>query len=137
MNKLTSILLVDDDTTTNFVNQMLLEDLDVTEEVLIACNGKEALETIDQQCQKGNCPQLILLDINMPVMNGFEFLEAYKQLDLSYKQSVMIVMLTTSMNPADMDRLGKMPIRGVLNKPLTAETFKRILGETFSGRPIG
>ncbi len=130
MNKLTSILLVDDDTTTNFVNQMLLEDLDVTEKVLIACNGKEALEIINQQCQKGKCPQLILLDINMPVMNGFEFLEAYKQLDLNYKQSVMIVMLTTSMNPADMDRLGKMPVKGILNKPLTAETFKTLLAET-------
>ena len=70
MNKLSCILLVDDDDTTNFVNQMLLEDLGVVQQVLVAENGWQALQLIKQQWGKDNCPQPILLDINMPEMNG-------------------------------------------------------------------
>lgn len=117
MNKLSCILLVDDDQTTNFTNQLLLEDLELTDKILVAHNGKEAIEVIKQACADEYCPQLILLDINMPVMNGFEFLEAYERLDLAHKQSVVIVMLTTSMNPKGMARLKQVQIKNVLNKP--------------------
>lgn len=72
MQKLTSTLLVDDDETTNFVNEMLLKDMGVTEQILTAHNGQEALELILERCENNECPSLILLDINMPVMNGFE-----------------------------------------------------------------
>ncbi len=132
MNKLNCILLVDDDDTTNFVNELLLEDLKVTKEVCVTRNGEEALQMIGQECGENNCPQLVLLDINMPVMNGFEFLEAYNELDFSHKQSVVIVMLTTSMNPADVDRLQKLPIQGVVNKPLTKEKIQELLRQHFN-----
>lgn len=132
MNKISCTLLVDDDDTTNFVNQMLLEDLEVTDKVLIAHNGKEALELIKGQCEQSTCPELILLDINMPVMNGFEFLQAYEELDFNHKQSVVIVMLTTSMNSLDMDRLQEVPIKGFLNKPLTGEMVKDLLKQHFN-----
>ena len=131
MEKLTSVLLVDDDETTNFVNEMLLEDLDVTQQILVAHNGQEALEVIQQRCQEGLCPRLILLDINMPVMNGFEFLEAYEQLDFPNKQSVVIVMLTTSLNPKDVDRLRSLPNHGFLNKPLKRETINALFQAHF------
>jgi CheY-like chemotaxis protein len=131
MNKLRSVLLVDDDQTTNFVNQLLLEDLEVSGQVLVSVNGREAINLIRQQCVNGDCPQLILLDINMPVMNGFEFLEAYKEMDLACKQSVVIIMLTTSMNPVDVERLREMPVNGLLNKPLTEEKVRELLRQHF------
>lgn len=131
MSKLSSILLVDDDDTTNFVNQMLLEDMEVADQILTATNGQEALSVIKRQCAQGCCPSLVLLDINMPVMNGFEFLEAYEQLDLDNKQSVVVVMLTTSLNPKDLERLGDLPNRGFLNKPLTADMVKQLLQTHF------
>ena len=131
MNKLTTTLLVDDDETTNFVNQMLLEDMGVTEDVLVANNGQEALELVRQRCQEGLCPELILLDINMPVMNGFEFLEEYEQLSFPNKQSVVVVMLTTSLNPQDMNRLRDLPNEGFLNKPLNEKMVKELLREHF------
>jgi len=127
MDKINCILLVDDDETTNFVNQLMLEHMEVTDQVLVAYNGREALTLIQQQC----CPTLILLDINMPVMNGFEFMEAYEQLELPHKQSVVVVMLTTSLNPKDMERLKEMSIQGVLNKPLTEEMVQMMLRQHF------
>jgi CheY-like chemotaxis protein len=101
--------------------------MEVTDQVLFAYNGREALTLIQQQC----CPTLILLDINMPVMNGFEFMEAYDQLELPHKQSVVVVMLTTSLNPKNMERLEEMLIQGVLNKPLTEEMVRMMLRQHF------
>lgn len=127
MSKLNCILLVDDDDTTNFVNQMLLEDLKVTQQVLISTNGWEALQLIKQQWSEGDCPTLILLDLNMPEMDGFEFLEAYEDLQFEQKQLFVILVLTTSMNPGDFERLGKAPIKGIINKPLTEEKLQDLL----------
>lgn len=132
MDKIKCTLLIDDDQTTNFVNQLLLEDLQVSEQVLVALNGKEALDLIRRQCEDGCCPELILLDLNMPVMNGFEFLKAYEKLEFAHKQSVVIVMLTTSMNPGDVALLGEFPTQGLLNKPLTPEMVQQLLKQHFN-----
>ncbi len=132
MDKIRCILLVDDDPITNFANQLLLEDLAVAEQVIVARDGREALQRIRQQGEREPGPELILLDINMPVMNGFEFLEAYAGLDVAQQQSVVILMLTTSMNPGDMERLHQTPIRGFLNKPLTEEMVRELLRRHFN-----
>jgi CheY-like chemotaxis protein len=104
--------------------------------VLIAYNGKEALELIHNACESALCPELILLDINMPVMNGFEFLKAYQGLEFPHKQSVVIVMLTTSLNPQDMEQIDELPlkIKGNLNKPLTEEMVRNLLHTHFQGK---
>ncbi|QHT65304.1 response regulator [Rhodocytophaga rosea] len=133
MEKIKCILLVDDDPTTNFVNETLLEDLQVSEQVLIAYNGKEALKLIQNECESDLCPELILLDINMPVMNGFEFLKAYQRLEFAHKQSVVIVMLTTSLNPGDIKQIDELPlkIKGFLNKPLTEQMVRNLFQKHF------
>lgn len=79
MPKLSCVLLVDDDPTTNFLNKLLLQRMEVAEQLLVAENGREALRTLTQTCLLAEapvCPALILLDVNMPIMNGFAFLEA-------------------------------------------------------------
>ncbi len=124
MLPLPSVLLVDDDPTTNFLNKLLLTRMGVAQQVLVAENGEQALRTLGQACQsRANpaCPRLILLDMNMPVLNGLGFLEAYRQLPLAQQQPIVIVMLTTSLHPADLDRARQLPIAGFLNKPLTRE----------------
>ncbi len=131
MKKISCALLIDDDTTTNYINQMLLDDMGAASQVLIATNGAEALKVLQQHCQENTCPELILLDLNMPVMNGIEFLEAYVELELGGKQSVIIVVLTTSMHPLDLEKLKNFPIRGILNKPLSQEHIKGLMEECF------
>jgi CheY-like chemotaxis protein len=122
------ILLVDDDETTNFIHQSLLEDLGVRDKILVSNNGREALDAIQQeQAKDTHNPMLILLDLNMPVMNGFEFLEAYQQSEEALKQSVAIVILTTSLNPRDIHRVKDMGVADYLNKPLSGEKLKEVL----------
>ena len=133
MLRLSSILLVDDNPTTNFLNQALIEQANIASTVLVAENGHEALHLLDQSCQPGNptCPVLILLDVNMPVMNGFEFLDAYVQLPPAQHQA-KVVMLTTSMLPRDLERMRQLPVAGILDKPLTTEKLKLLMVQHFA-----
>ena len=70
----------------------------------------------------------------MPVMDGFAFLAAYDQLPLPLKQAIIIVMLTTSLHPQDVDRVQKLNIAGFLNKPLTADKINEVLQNHFDRR---
>ena len=132
--KLPCTLLVDDDPTTNYLNRKLLERMDFTDHILVAMNGQEALQALDQHCQADSqmCPALLFLDVNMPLMNGFDFLTAYQKLPLAERQAVVIVMLTTSVHPRDMQRLEQLPIAGFLSKPLTEAKVKQVLADNFS-----
>jgi len=67
----------------------------------------------------------------MPVMNGIEFLEAYAQLDRIQQQAIVIVMLTTSLLPQDLEHVQQLPVAGILNKPLTKEKVQGLLAQYF------
>jgi len=134
MPALTSILLVDDDSTTNFLNKLLLTRMEVAEQVLVAENGEQALRLLDQTCRAPvdtACPRLILLDMNMPVLNGLGFLEAYTQMTLAQQPPIIIIMLTTSLHPDDLLKAQQLPINGFMSKPLTREKVADLLAQYF------
>lgn len=131
-------LLVDDDPTTNYLNRKLLQRLAVTVQVREALNGQEALALLATSCttpEAPACPTLIFLDINMPVMGGFEFLETYQQQPLT-QHPIIIIMLTTSLHPADVQRANRLPVAGFLTKPLTAEKIQQVLADHFPPHPV-
>ena len=82
MKRLKKILLIDDDEITCFLEKSLLEDLEVAEEIVCIDGGHEALEYIQECLRSGSSPSLIFLDINMPGMDGFEFLERLDSLEV-------------------------------------------------------
>lgn len=130
--KIESVLLVDDDSITNFINERLIKKLNITEEVKISVNGREALKYIHEASQSSSCPELIFLDINMPVMNGLEFLQSYSQGSYCEKKPIIII-LSSSSNRHDFDELNKYPsVCGFVDKPLTEEKVKFILKEYFA-----
>jgi len=134
MPKIPAVLLVDDDPTTNFLNKKLLLRLGVTDNIRVALNGQEALHEVRDHCreQPTDCPVLVFLDLNMPVMNGIQFLEAYQQLPVEEQQAVVVVMLTSSVNPRDQQRAQELPIAGYLDKPLTQQQVERVLAQYFA-----
>lgn len=134
MPALRCVLLVDDDPTTNYLNHKLLTQLNVADQVLMALNGREALAAVHTHCQPASatCPNLILLDVNMPLMSGFEFLAAYRQLPVAQQQATVVVMLTTSLHPRDVTRAQQLAIDGFLTKPLTAAKVQEIMQAHFA-----
>jgi CheY-like chemotaxis protein len=130
MKKLKCILLVDDNDADNNYHRIVIEEMEIVEHIEIAMNGFDALKYL----RDGNHapPELIFLDINMPAMNGWEFLEEYKELDESRKARMTIIMLTTSNNPEDRKRAERInEITAFTVKPLTDEALRKILTENF------
>lgn len=130
--KLGSVLLIDDDAATNFINSHLLKKLDCAEDITIRENGQEAIEYLKESYDAGKTTDLIFLDINMPRMNGWEFLEAYRHIRHPEGQRTVIVMLTTS--PLLEDQLKATAIAFVAefrNKPLNKDMIRGILQRHF------
>ncbi len=138
-NSLKSILLVDDDDATLLINKMVLKKAGLGNLVINTANdGGEAIdyikEAFNDNGEKTPIPDLLFLDINMPAIDGWDFLEEYKQLPKDQQDKTKIVMLTTSMNPDDEKRaLSTEEVDKFLRKPLTIEAIKEIVSEYFSG----
>ena len=138
MKKINSVLLIDDDMATNFISKMLIKKAGITEHIETTLNGQQALDylTNSGKYEKSDGifpqPMLILLDINMPVMDGWEFAEAFSKLNENQKGKVIIVMLTSSLNPDDKERASNLPaISGFQNKALTMEGLSSIMNTFF------
>ncbi len=131
--KLNCVLLIDDDEPTNYFSRMILERCECTEKVTLTQGGEAALRYLEAPTPP--CPELIFLDINMPAMNGWEFLDKYRELDDVQKGKIVIVMLTTSLNPDDKDKAAGIPeISGFASKPLTPKKLTEILLKHFPER---
>jgi CheY-like chemotaxis protein len=133
MQKIKSVLLVDDDSINNFINERLINKLELANKVNIAANGEEALAFLKDHIDGSDTsvPQLILLDINMPVMDGFEFLKEYEKLNFPDKKNIVITMLTTSTNPGDMEKFNNSGVSSYINKPLTEPKLLDIMKKHF------
>lgn len=121
-------LLVDDSPASLFLQQRLLERLKAASSIATANNGSTALAKLPPQAPSTECPDIILLDMQMPVMSGLEFLEHYqRRLPLSHPVSVFVLSANTDLSDADLERLQHLPIAGVLGKPLTPEQVEYML----------
>lgn len=132
---LSSILLVDDDEISNLFNKIFIGKLNLNVNVDFVLNGKEALDLLIPSKDYSTIlmPCLLLLDIKMPIMDGWEFLKAYEeQVSSAIRQKIIIVMLTTSEDEADMIKAANNTnIREFINKPLSEKSIKKLIRKYF------
>ncbi|NNF02710.1 MAG: response regulator, partial [Bacteroidia bacterium] len=93
------VMLIDDNEASNNLSQILIEDLGCASEIVAKQTAVEALEYLENN--ENSVPDLILLDINMPIMNGWEFIDEFKILNSVMSKSPVIIMVSTSLNPDD------------------------------------
>jgi CheY-like chemotaxis protein len=127
------IMLVDDNPDDNFFHEREIRKVNPETIVIIKNSGIDALEYLKSKKAGENIrPVLIFLDINMPRMDGWEFLDEYKQLDKKLQSKVTIIMLTTSDNPVDIARTKAFPfITDYIIKPLTKVKMEDIIKKYF------
>ena len=131
---LTCIMLIDDNPDDNFFHEREIKKCNASLNVIVKMSGIEALEYL-KSMKINNQPQpdLIFLDINMPGMNGWEFLKEYNLLDNELKNKPVIIMLTTSDNPDDTARAKQIGfVSDYITKPLTNEKVKSICAKYFN-----
>lgn len=122
------VMLVDDHPPTNFLNKRELKKTGKVNHVIEMTNAELALKYLKKDNNQKQ-PEFIFLDINMPGMNGWEFLEIYQSSN-DYHEAEIIVMLTTSLNPDDKEKSKQYSkINSFENKPLTQEKIGRIFAK--------
>jgi len=134
IDKLNCVLLIDDDEATNFFHKIVIEEECEGLHIQAVPSAKEGLDFLLSKGAYSNHPKpgIIFLDINMPGMNGWDFLEEYNKLSKDIHDSAVITLLTTSVNPDDQKKAATIPIvKEFVRKPLTAQDFWKVVNENF------
>ncbi len=119
-----SVLLIDDNEIDIFITRRLLEFNNFSKNIYSACSGRDALEQLKNN---ENIPDVIFLDLNMPVINGFRFLKELAQLPDAVQDRVQVVVLTSSENKKDIRKASRNPIVvDYVPKPLTHEKIREL-----------
>lgn len=132
--KYNAVMLIDDNEIDNLINQKIIESSTISNHIFTHTGGKSAIEFL-KNAEKiaigaGNqslMPEIIFLDIDMPLMDGFQFLDEFENLSENIRNHCKIVMLTSSINSRDVKKSKRYTnVKEYLNKPLTKESLKAL-----------
>ncbi len=130
--KYSAVMLIDDSEIDNFINHKMIEGCNFSDHIHIHTSSRSALEFLKnverlEQAPKELVPEVIFLDINMPIMDGFQFVEEFLRLSPLFTKTSKIVILTTSVNPSDYEASKKYAnVVKFINKPLTQFALEAI-----------
>ncbi len=125
--KLKNILLIDDNGDDNFYHSFILEEIGCCQDITVFEHAEKALKFL-KSTENMDLPELILLDINMPGMNGWEFINLYNQITNIKQSKSKLYILSSSNNPDDKIRAENLGIvSGYLVKPLEEKDLEKIL----------
>jgi CheY-like chemotaxis protein len=124
MSNYKTCLLIDDNYIDNFVTRRILEGGNFAEEVIVSQSAADAINSLRSGSVK---PDVIFLDIRMPVMGGFEFLQEYDKLEIDGKKAIKIFMLSSSLDPTDLKKSSNNKyITQFIHKPITQKILDDI-----------
>ncbi len=123
------ISVVDDDDIYKFTIKRTLDLLKLTKKVLMFSDGEEAIDFLNDNIKNTQTlPDIIFLDINMPVMDGFEFMEEFIKLKPKTDKKIIVYMVSSSVDPADLQRAKEISeISDYIVKPIEADQISEIV----------
>lgn len=130
--KFSRVMLIDDSEIDNFINNKMIQGCNFAQNIYIHSSGKSALEFLKNIEKMGDgglnlMPNIIFLDINMPMMDGFQFIDEFEKLNEKTKKEIRIIILSTSVNPTDLEKSHKNKhIVQYINKPLSQLSLDNI-----------
>lgn len=124
-----NICLVDDDKIYQFTAKKIIESTNLTKAVLSFYNGEEAIEFLKNNLQNADSiPDIIFLDINMPIKDGWEFLEEFKSLLNDVKKHIVIYMVSSSVDDYDIKKSKEYSfVTDYIIKPINRERFEQLI----------
>ena len=126
--KFDRVLLIDDNDIDNFINERMITTNFFSNRVIVKNSGESALNYLRENAEiDNNLPQVIFLDLNMPVMDGFAFLSEYENLSVKVKNNCKVIVLSSSISPEDINRASTNPlVVKYVNKPLNEKYLAAI-----------
>ena len=130
-SNLKTVLLVDDDDATNFIHRCVIESTGFVDNVVVVEDGREAIEYLQKNKEQNEAlPNIIFLDLNMPLMDGWEVIDKLKELNITQKDGTFVCILTTSENPEDLEKAKNIElVDEYLTKLLDKDKFTNIVLE--------
>ncbi|MGB3589324.1 MAG: response regulator [Tunicatimonas sp.] len=128
------VLLIDDNDTDNFISRRVIELTEFAERVIVKSSGQQALDYLQENAQSPNeIPDLIFLDINMPIMDGFMFLYEFETLPPEIQQKPKVIILSSSEDRRDVDKIitNKAVVK-YITKPLTQNDLEAVSSEIYN-----
>ena len=133
-NKKQHFIVIDDSKLDCFIAEKVIRNTGKCETVTSFLQATEALEYIRTNNVQQPIPNIILVDIQMPVMNGFEFVEEFEKLPADVIANYAIYVISSSINDIDLNRVHNYrSVRQFLNKPLTSNNLSLLLAKDYPG----
>ncbi|MFP4089229.1 MAG: response regulator [Cyclobacteriaceae bacterium] len=129
-NRSFQYLFIDDDEISNFLVESIAEKLDIAEQSRFLDDAPAALKYLEEVQQSASSvpPRFIFLDLNMPLMGGFEFLDEYESRNYHKLYPTRIYILSSSVSPSDIKRSKEYnTVNGFISKPLKTDELKKII----------